>query len=410
MAAKLFYCDPQSHVTHSYDELRRDLGALKSIPKLIDADDGYQVFVYLLAALQANATLAIGSDANTDLPADLFCSEPTDDRSWRAVSEHGPSSMAEVVLSSAAQIALQTSGTSGLPTWVAHQLPSLTRWVRVSEKHQHDVWGLAYQPSRFAGLQVFFQAVCNQNPLVRLFGMESRAVQAAIEDYEITHLSATPTFYKLLCTESVVHERVQRVTVGGEILDARLADHIHRTFPNAKLRNVYASTEGGSLLVADGEDFTVSDELAERIQVVEGELLIHRSLLALSLQPNVVGEYYATGDLVEVLSQSPLRIRFISRRSDVINVGGSKVNPLVVERMLLEQPQIAAARVYGQKNSVTGNLVCCDVVPAEGCSIDKRQLRQTLELRLQPFQVPRIVNIVAQIAVSAAGKTLRRSD
>lgn len=81
---------------------------------------------------------------------------------------------------------------------VIHSVQGLTRSVRCAERYQWQVWAYAYNPTHMAGLQVFFQAFENQNTLVNVFGLARNEVYSLIEKYSVTHISATPTFYRLL--------------------------------------------------------------------------------------------------------------------------------------------------------------------------------------------------------------------
>ena len=65
-----------------------------------------------------------------------------------------------------------------------------------------------------------------------------------------------------------------------------------------------------------------------------------------------------TGDLVEVDGEY---IRFLGRHSELINVGGEKVFPAEVENVILELDNVAEALVYGERNPITGNIVCATV-------------------------------------------------
>lgn len=99
---------------------------------------------------------------------------------------------------SASEITIFTSGTTGQPKKVIHSVQGLTRSVRCAERYQWQVWAYAYNPTHMAGLQVFFQAFENQNTLVNVFGLARNEVYSLIEKYSVTHISATPTFYRLL--------------------------------------------------------------------------------------------------------------------------------------------------------------------------------------------------------------------
>lgn len=387
------------------------MAAVESIPRFYCPTSYYELFTRLLAAVDAGASMALVNDAYSEheierLKAsvpDWDVPQPVGDRSRTGE----PSTILLPGYQSDARIGIFTSGTTGSPTLHYHRLETLARQVRVSEKHQSDMWGFAYHPTHFAGLQVFLQAVANRNPIIRLFGLEDDHMHAAIDEHQITHLSATPTFIKLLVSSGYVHPIVKRITTGGERSHAGIVEGIRRTFPNAKYTNIYASTEAGSLLVCDGELFRVPVGLEGKVMVVDGQLTVHRSLLADSLASSVADDFYPTGDQVEVVARQPLTIRFLARDDDMINVAGYKVNPHEVEQRLAQLPGVREVCVYGRANSVTGNLVCADVVPLSGSQLTVREIRQTLEADLAAYKIPRVIRFVEQIDTTYSGKKRR---
>ncbi len=263
---------------------------------------------------------------------------------------------------SESRIGVLTSGSTGPSKIVWHQMSTMIRGIVEGERHQADVWGLAYHPAHFAGLQVFFQAVVNQNPIVRLFGLDGSDIQHAIESESISHISATPTFLRLICSlHSHVYARVSRITVGGERLDEMLRVNLARVFPNAKC-DVYASTEAGTVLLSDGESFKIPFEKLGVVKLIDGQLAIHHSLLAESFRAalekrgSLVEGFFLTGDLVEPVGNEGA-FRFLPRHDLQINVGGYKVNSLDVENALRQLSGIADTTVYGIDNSVTGVLL-----------------------------------------------------
>ena len=180
----------------------------------------------------------------------------------------------EAVFSSQSQITIFTSGTTGQPKEVVHTVQSLSRSVRRGDKYRDSIWAFAYNPTHMAGLQVFFQAFGNGNTIVNVFNSSRDEVFAAIDAQGITHISATPTFYRLLLPCDHVCPTMRRVTLGGEKSDRQLYDSIGCIFPNAKINNVYASTEAGSLFAARGDAFRIPPELKDKFKEVDGELLI----------------------------------------------------------------------------------------------------------------------------------------
>lgn len=81
-----------------------------------------------------------------------------------------------------------------------------------------------------AGLQVFFQAFENENTLVNIFGRSRNEVYRCISNHHITHISATPTFYRLLLPFEKEYDTVIRATLGGEKSDEHLYDSMRCVF------------------------------------------------------------------------------------------------------------------------------------------------------------------------------------
>jgi acyl-coenzyme A synthetase/AMP-(fatty) acid ligase len=307
---------------------------------------------------------------------------------------------------SSGRINLFTSGTSGRPTLVRHSLASLARGVIISAAHRDDIWAFAYNPTHVAGVQVFLQALANLNTVVNVTGLDRLAIQGAFRRHRVSHVSATPTFYRLLlpCEEPLAC--VRSVALGGEISGGRLHEELGRIFPAATLRNIYASTEAGSLLLSRGESFGIPPAMADAIIVRDGRLHLHRRLMAEFPGPWVEGEWYDTGDRVEIVEEHPVRFRFAGRERDSVNVGGYKVNPLEVENRLEAHSAVVVARVFGRKNSISGQILCAEVV-SRNPLLSETDLRAYLGAHLQAAKIPRLIRFVKEIEVTRSGKRLR---
>jgi acyl-coenzyme A synthetase/AMP-(fatty) acid ligase len=303
------------------------------------------------------------------------------------------------------QLTLFTSGTTGRPKKVTHDLAGLTRMLRVSPRHGTDVWGLAYNPTHIAGVQIVLQALFNRNPLVHLFHAPPERVAAWMRENGVTHISATPSFYRLLLPQASAQPSVRAVTLGGERADEGLLGELARLFPKARIRNLYASTEAGTLFEAEGEWFIVPAALRDHVRFQDGELTVRRSLLGRLEGGEGEGEWFATGDLVELDDSESVRFRVLGRRQDWVNVGGHKVNPADVESVLACCPGVREARVYGRANSVLGQILCADVVVEPG--FVEEEARAWLTERLQAVKVPRWIRQVSEIRRTRTGKVAR---
>jgi acyl-coenzyme A synthetase/AMP-(fatty) acid ligase len=409
-----FLTDRSQGVEKTYADLLEDVASVTEIPPVIRPLRLYDFFVTLLAALRTHASIILAPEVFSDSELDRI----------RAIEYLHPKATPRVgvpletpqdIRKSVSQIGVVTSGSGGRPSIVWHRMSSMLRGIIEGDRHCDDVWGLAYHPAHFAGLQVFFQAVVNRNSIVRLFGLDGKAIKEAIELNSVTHISATPTFLRLVCPlGSDVFPKVRRVTIGGERLDTSLKTNLTRVFPNAKLRNVYASTEAGTVLLAEGETFKIPPEKSDMVRLVDSQLAIHQSLLADSFRESLakddalVDGFYLTGDFVEAIG-SDGGFRFLPRHDQLINVGGYKVNSADVEQALRQLPEIADTIVYGVGNSVMGSVVACDVVLRPSVSLTARDIRSRLRDNLSPYQLPVFVNIVPALQTTYSGKRVARS-
>jgi acyl-coenzyme A synthetase/AMP-(fatty) acid ligase len=407
----LLFFDPAGSGPVTYGDLRRRVAAPNFIlPARLRAAGAAEAILGLLSALLLNAELTLldfdtlSTDSRSPLapgPELIGGREALAGRAYGSVME-----MIEAAYrSDRFRLTLFTSGSTGLPKRVTHSLPSLIRMLRVGDRHADDVWGLAYSPTHIAGVQVVLQAFFNGNPLIQLFGRDRLAVIAWIQAFGVTHVSATPSFYRLLFPVDHALAGVRAVTLGGERSDMELIGRLRSLFPAARIRNLYASTEAGSLLATDGDAFEIPDALKNLIRISDGQLEVHASLLGEFDSEGGGGAWYRTGDVVEEVSSDPIRFRILSRDRDWVNVGGLKVNPGEVEIALLACPGVREARVYGRRNSVVGYILCAEVVADHGFS--ETAARAWLADRLQPAKIPRMIKTVAEIARTRTGKVLR---
>lgn len=394
---------------YSYEDLLNAISGSGEYCPFFKSKELFPYFANLVKALAAGMPLTL---IDSDINASEIDGVSEDDINVKKTFEaKSYSSMDEVVIAlqqSQSEITIFTSGTTGQPKKVVHSISTLTRAVRLGVRYAGQIWAYAYNPTHMAGLQVFFQAFENHNTLVNVFGKSREEVYQQIADRQITHISATPTFYRLLLPFEKSYESVIRVTLGGEKSDQHLYDAIGKIFPNAKINNVYASTEAGSLFAAKGDCFQIPDAIRDKFKVVEDELLIHKSLLGSSESFKFTDAFYYSGDLIEWVDKDSGLFRFKSRKNELINVGGYKVNPSEVENAIMAMDGVRQALVYGKANSILGNVLCADVQLEEGCTLTELEIKKALAVLLQDFKIPRRIKFVEEMSLTRTGK-LKRS-
>lgn len=386
---------------YSYEELLNEINNSTNYYPYLQTESLYDFWINFIKAIAAGKEITL---IDSDI-IDIIQKEKSKKNVKISLHFNCLSELINACFNSHSLITIFTSGTTGQPKKIEHNIKNLARSVRTGEKYANQIWGFAYNPTHMAGIQVFLQAFANLNPLINIFNQPREGIYKVIEEYGITHISATPTFYRLLMPFEKEFTNVQRITFGGEKSDENLYEHIRRIFPNAKINNIYASTEAGFLFASKGENFIIPENIRDKIKIIDNELLVHYSLLGSSDNLKLDNEYYQTGDLIEWVNYEKGEFKFKSRKNELINIGGYKVNPNEVEEALEKMTEIKQAIVYGKKNSVLGTVLCADVVLNK--PITEIDIRKNLSKILQDFKIPRRIKFIDEIELTRTGKIKR---
>lgn len=329
-------------------------------------------------------------------------------------------------------VVILTSGTEGPPKAIRHTWQSLLKTVRGRDDRtkpgpwdKPSCWFMGFRLSLYAGLQVLGQGLVEQGTVV-IPGSSSTAdeVLTLMQASGVTHASATPSYWRRLLVfadeQGMRSLSLRQITLGGEAADQALLDSLIRLYPQARITHIYATTElGRCFAISDGragfpEKLLRAGEIpGVELRVAGGELWarsIHAAPATDSAEPSRAGTselpWIATGDLVTIADG---RVQFTGRKSELINVGGNKVHPTVVEQVIRAVPGVRDAIVFGQPSSIAGFLVACQVVPDEGIDWDplRAQILESCHARLRRHEVPRLIEAVREIALTPAGKRRR---
>ena len=312
---------------------------------------------------------------------------------------------------------LTTSGTTGPPQAVAHSLASLTRTVRAAPADGPvPVWGLLFDPARFAGLQVVLQALLGGGRLVCPDPYAPLGDRLAmLATHGCTHLSASPSLWRrIMMAPEARHLALRQVTLGGEIADQPLLATLARMFAKARITHIYASTEAGvGFAVNDGLSGFPARWLDDPSAAVP--MRVVDEILWLQPPAPTHGDhierdadgFIRTADRVQILDG---RVLFVGREGGSVNIGGIKVQPEDVEAVLRGHPSVAECRISARPSAVLGTILSAEVVPTASAPDDLRlQLKRWCKERLPREAQPATITLVAEIPMTAAGKLARPS-
>jgi O-succinylbenzoic acid--CoA ligase len=238
-------------------------------------------------------------------------------------------------------------------------------------------------------------------------GFDVDRVAVAFEAGEATLASLVPTQLVRLLDADAPIERPRLLLVGGGPVPAEvLSEAIGR---GAVVVQTYGLTEACSQVC------TLSPrEAVERvgsagrplpgteIDIDAEEILVRGPTVAPAAL--AADGWLHTGDSGRIDADGYLWIE--GRRDDMIVSGGENVRPRRVEEALLAHPGVADVAVAGREDREWGQSVTAFVVAAEAVEADA--LIAHARTRLAPHEVPKRVELVAELPRTPSGKVLRR--
>ncbi|MBB5857486.1 non-ribosomal peptide synthetase [Amycolatopsis umgeniensis] len=318
-----------------------------------------------------------------------------------------------------------TSGTTGKPKLVLGTRASLDRQVAV-ESAAFGIDGSA----RVALLSGLMHDPCLRDLLVPLalgatlsipdkeFGADGEALTSWLRAAGITVWHTTPGLLRAATAGSsspVTSVRV--ILIGGEPLRGDDLGPASRCFPHARLVNVYGTTETPQVMSLHEPGPETGDVVAlgsgspgARLLILDsagrlagtgelGEIAVQSRYLALGYRDEpgegafapdgvpdggVAGPLYLTGDLGWWDAEGT--VGFAGRRDDQLNVGGVRVEPAEIERLILAHRECGRAVVRVWDGRLTAF-----VVPAGERGVDEAEVRERLSRALPDSLLPELV-------------------
>jgi acyl-coenzyme A synthetase/AMP-(fatty) acid ligase len=317
---------------------------------------------------------------------------------------------------------LPTSGTTGPPKLVAHSLRSLLGAIGAASQEAPPVWATFYDIRRYGGLQIFLRAcVTGARLVLSVAGETLDDFVARCGEAGVTHISGTPSHWRrLLMSPSFNMIDPKYVRLSGEIADRAVLGALRAAYQNARVVHAYASTEAGvGFEVVDGQEGFPASFLEAKgdveLRLRDGSLHIRSTRTAVSyigrddLKLRDDDGFVDTDDMVE---QKGDRCFFKGRRAGVINVGGLKVHPEEVERVINAHDKVRMSRVSARRSPIMGDIIVADVVlkeseaPVQSEAL-KLEILDACRDQLARHMVPVTMRFIPALDLLANGKLAR---
>lgn len=296
---------------------------------------------------------------------------------------------------------LFSSGSTGESKAAVHDFSKLLDKFRVRRHSLKIINFLLFD--HWGGLNTMFYALSNGGTLVTVHNRNPDEVCKTIEKYKVDLLPTSPTFLNLLLL-SEAYKRydlstLKTISYGTEPMLSSTLKKLKEIFPKTKLLQTYGLIEIGVLRSKSKSDDSLWVKVGGEgfeTRIIDGVLQIKADSAMFGYlnapSPFTEDGWFNTGDSVEVDGEY---IKILGRKSEIINVGGEKVFPVEVENVILELDNISDVTVYGEKNPITGNIVCAKVKLRK--DEDHKQfiakLKNYCRKRLQSYKIPVRVSI-----------------
>ena len=293
-----------------------------------------------------------------------------------------------------------------------------------------------------ADLAIWCQQVIRGGVHVFIPSFKPDWVLDALQRHRVSDLLLVPTMVQMLVDHPELPEydtsSLRAVMYGGSPISAALLERAAGRLPTASFVQAYGMTEvspiatllsprdhhdpvlrrSGGTAAPHSEIRIVGEDDVELARGEVGEITVRGGHVMAGYwgRPEdtasaLRGGWMHTGDAGYLDERGYVFV--VDRIKDMIVSGGENVYSAEVENALARHPAVAACAVIGVPDERWGERVHAVVVPAgggnAGCqSLDPEELREFCKSLIGGYKIPRTVEVVDELPVSAAGKVLKR--
>lgn len=288
-------------------------------------------------------------------------------------------------------LVMATSGTTGEAKGVVLTHDAVAASARATNDGigvmPEDRWLACLPLAHIGGLSVVTRAIHSGTPLRVLPSFDAELVEAHARK-GATLVSLVPTALRRIDASLF-----RRILVGGAAPPDIRAPNTIAT---------YGMTETGSGIVYDGKRLD-----GVELRIDEGSQLWVRSPTLLrsyrdGIDPKTPDGWFATGDAASMVDGA---LRILGRIAEVINTGGEKVWPAIVEAALRTHPSVDEVLIHGEPDPEWGECVVATIESRNPPSLD--ELREHVKLSLPAYSAPRRLEVVDALPRTSSGKVRR---
>jgi len=257
-----------------------------------------------------------------------------------------------------------------------------------------------------------------------------------VDFYRVTSMTLVPAYINILTgigrTKLIQYrDQIRFVQAGGAKLQEQDKENLKECLPDTRLFDMYGCTEAGVACAIDynseealpssigwptvNSEIAFFDRDANRIlptKETPGFIAIKGTMTMKGYykdpeltKKTMIDGYVITNDLGYLEADNSIII--LGRDDDVINIGGSKVDPSEIEDHVSRIGGISDCACIAVEDDIFGQTPKLFVVMDEGADFDPERILRILRARLENFKMPRIVVQTDEIPRTYNGKIKR---
>lgn len=330
---------------------------------------------------------------------------------------------------------IYTSGTTSEPKGVAisHEMTEFTtkNIVNVLGYSNSDIDVLPLALHHSFGLGCFHTSLLVGSTLVLLKNANNlEYILKSLKKYNATTLAAIPaTLTKFLKFDRNILEdyfsNIRLIITNSITIPKITVQNFKEILKNGNLATYYGLTEASrsTFMIFDktnGREESVGKS-APRVEIkinnqqkgkseigeiwIKGKNVVKKYWNNSEADKNIVDGWLKTGDLGFFDEENYLFLK--ERIDDIINIGGEKVIPQEIEKVIKEIPGIEDAAAFGIDHEVFGQIIKLNVVKSKDSNVNKSKILSYCMKNLERFKIPSKIEFVESIPKTDYGKVKR---
>ena len=319
-------------------------------------------------------------------------------------------------------VVIFTSGSTRRSKGVVHTFPSLINSIEngneILRQNKNDRWLASLPFYHIGGFQILCRSLYYGCSIIIPESLQINHLADAIVNNKPTHLSLVSTQLERFIHQKVKPDESLKVSLlGGGFIDDELIFEADKH--GWKPIRVYGSSETASMITAISaqEIKTKPQSVGKLFKNVElkisadSEILINSNTLfkyylddEKETSEALTNGFYHSGDLGFIDDNGYLFLE--ARRNDLIVTGGENVNPIEVEKAILQIEGIRDVCVFAKQDKTWGQIVAAAIVLTDS-SIDERAIKDIIKQKLAGYKIPKKFFFVDELPRTALGKLER---